>query len=87
MKKNTFSIIFEFRTYISEDIPDFAKELSFIPATGMNIYIDSESHIFPDEIKDGGWFKVEDTDYLLKDDVFVISLKDASEYVFKEEDN
>lgn len=86
MKTTSYSVIFEFRTYIDEEIPDFATELNFVPNVGMNIYIDGESHQFPEPMQEGGWFKVEDVDYLLKDNVFVISMKDASEYVFKEEE-
>lgn len=86
MKKNTYSIIFEFRTYIDEEIPDFSAELSFVPASGMNIFIDGESHQFPEPMQEGGWYKVEDVDYLLKEDVFVLSMKNASEYVVKDEE-
>jgi hypothetical protein len=86
MKNIKYSIIFEFRTYIDDEFPDFATELNFVPVVGMNFYITNESHLFPESMKEGRWFKVEDVDYLLKEDVFVVSLKDASEYVFKEDE-
>jgi len=80
----TYAVLFEFRTYISEDIEDYFVELNFVPALGMNFYIDDSQVKFPKELKGGGWFKAEDIDYLIKDSVFIVSLKDASEYDFKE---
>ena len=59
-----FAIIFDFKTYINDDIDDMSLNLSFIPTKDMNLHIDKE------------WYSVEDIDYLLKEDLFVISLKE-----------
>jgi len=59
-----FAIIFDLKTYIDDDINDISVSLNFVPAQGMTIYIEDE------------YYSVEDIDYLLKDDIFLISLKE-----------
>lgn len=77
---NSYFIIFEFRTHISESLPDLNKELNFLPSVGMNIFIDEEDMKFPEGMPEKGWFQVKDIDYLMKDNIFVISLKELGEY-------
>ena len=50
----------------------------------MNIWFDKDNVKFPEGMPVEGWFKVEDIDYLLKDELFVISLKESGEYEMEE---
>ena len=80
-----FQIIFEFRTYVNQKIEDVYKTLSFIPFPGMNIWFDEKDGVVLENKPLSGWFKVESTDYLLKENVFVISLQEENDYIVEEE--
>jgi len=84
--QQVFNILFEFRTFISEDIDDFPTQLSFIPFLGLTIWLDEHDINFPPAFPAEGWFKVESVDYLLKDNVFVVSLSSQEQIVVEEED-
>lgn len=79
-----YTIVFDFKSYFNEKIEDLVKELNFIPVKGMNIWFDDDEVKLPKKMENRGWFKVMDVDYLSKDNVFLIGLKDLGSF---EEEN
>ena len=57
-----YSIIFDFKTFVDTNKDDLNKVLYHLPNKDINYNID------------GKWYSVEDIDYLMDDDTFVISL-------------
>lgn len=69
-----FVIVFDFKTYYDDHAEDIIKELDFIPIKGMNIYFDDDDILLPENMENRGWFKVIDADYMLKENIFIVSL-------------
>lgn len=81
---NKYTIVFEFRTYFDESQDEIYTQLDFIPYPGMGIFLDESEIKLDENMENKGWFKVEDVDFILKDNVFIVSLKEMGEYNIEE---
>jgi len=81
---STYTVLLDLKTHVDSEAEDFWVDLKFVPQLGINIWLDEETNVMPAEHAGGAWFKVEDVDYQLKDDVFIVALKAQGDYQLQE---
>ena len=80
MSEKNYTVLFDFKTQVNENIEDLVTDLPFVPTKGLTIFIDEEHIKFPEDMKSGDWFIIDDVDYILKDNLFVVALRTLGKF-------